>query len=109
MRIAVDAMGGDLGHAAVAGAASAVMADPDLEIRLFGPARHLEDEISRLPRPLAAASSRLCVVDAPGVVRQDQRPAQVLRGNDDTSMSGMLGCLARGEAEAGVSAGNTGA
>ncbi|MDL4863105.1 phosphate acyltransferase PlsX [Halomonas elongata] len=110
MRIAVDAMGGDLGpRAAVAGAASAVMADPGLDIQLFGPARHLDEELSRLPRSLAAASSRLCVVDAPDVVSQDQRPAEVLRGNADTSMSGMLACLAKGEADAGVSAGNTGA
>ncbi|GED22224.1 phosphate acyltransferase PlsX [Halomonas halmophila] len=110
MRIAVDAMGGDLGpRAAVAGAASAVMADPDLDILLFGPAGQLDDEISRLPRPLVAAASSMDVIDAPGVVRQDQRPAQVLRGEQTTSMSGMLACLARGEAQAGVSAGNTGA
>ncbi|MDN3555669.1 phosphate acyltransferase PlsX [Halomonas maura] len=110
MRIAVDAMGGDLGpRATVVGAASAVMADPDLEIRLFGPARQLDEEISRLPRPLAAASSHLWVEDAPAVVREDQRPAQALRHGRDTSMAAMLDCLATGGAEAGVSAGNTGA
>ncbi|MDR5868254.1 phosphate acyltransferase PlsX [Halomonas koreensis] len=110
MRIAIDAMGGDLGpRASVSGAASAVMADPGLEIRLFGPAARLEDEMSRLPRPLAAASSHLSIENAPGVVRQDQRPAQALRHGGDTSMAAMLGCLARGEADAGVSAGNTGA
>ncbi|ATJ82233.1 phosphate acyltransferase PlsX [Halomonas beimenensis] len=110
MRIAVDAMGGDLGpRATVAGAASAVMADPDLEIRLFGPAARLEDEISRLPRSLAAAPSRLHVTHAPDVVRQDQRPAQALRHGQDSSMAAMLDCLVHGEAEAGVSAGNTGA
>ncbi|MFG6178217.1 phosphate acyltransferase PlsX [Halomonas sp. THAF12] len=110
MRIAVDAMGGDLGpRATVVGAASAVMADPGLEIRLFGPAAQLEDELSRLPRPLAAASSHLSVVNADGVIRQDQRPAQALRHGHDSSMAAMLECLARGEADAGVCAGNTGA
>ncbi|MCW4151692.1 phosphate acyltransferase PlsX [Halomonas sp. 18H] len=110
MRIAVDAMGGDLGpRAAVAGAASAVTADSDLTILLYGPAAQLKDEISRLPRPLAAASSSLRLMDTPRVVTQDQPPAQVLRDAQDTSMAGMLACLANGEAQAGVSAGNTGA
>ncbi len=110
MRIAVDAMGGDLGpRATVVGAARAVIADPGLEIRLFGPAAQLEAELSRLPRPLAAASSHLDIENAPGVIRQDQRPAQALRHGHDSSMAAMLACLARGEAAAGVSAGNTGA
>lgn len=103
-------MGGDLGPlATVAGAASAVVADPHLELRLYGPAGRLEDEISRLPRHLAAAASRLQVSDAPDVIRQDQRPSDVLRHGANTSMARMLGDLAKGEAEAGVSAGNTGA
>ncbi|MCK2182670.1 phosphate acyltransferase PlsX [Halomonas getboli] len=110
MRIAVDAMGGDLGpRATVAGAASAVMADPGLEIRLFGPAARLEQELSRLPRSLAAASSHLSIENAAAEIRQDQRPAQALRHGRDSSMAAMLTCLARGEVEAGVSAGNTGA
>ncbi|QFT85620.1 Phosphate acyltransferase [Halomonas sp. THAF12] len=110
MRIAVDAMGGDLGpRATVAGAASAVMADPELDIRLFGPAARLEEELSRLPRPLAAASSHLSIENAPGEIRQDQRPAEALRRGRDSSMAAMLACLARGEVQAGVSAGNTGA
>lgn len=110
MRIAVDAMGGDLGpRATVAGAASAAVADPHLELWLYGPAACLEDEISRLPRPLAAATSRLRVSDAPDVIRQDQRPSEALRHGGGTSMARMLDDLARGQAEAGVSAGNTGA
>ncbi|GEK72316.1 MULTISPECIES: phosphate acyltransferase PlsX [Halomonas] len=110
MRIAVDAMGGDLGpRATVAGAASAVMADPELDIRLFGPAARLEEELRRLPRPLAAASSHLEIENAPGEIRQDQRPAEALRRGQGSSMAAMLACLARGEAQAGVSAGNTGA
>ncbi|WP_083582037.1 phosphate acyltransferase PlsX [Halomonas aestuarii] len=110
MRIAIDAMGGDLGpRPAVMGSAEAVLADPDLELRLFGPAERLKDEISRLPRPLAAAASRLQVSDAPGVVEQAQRPREALRHGADTSMARMLDCIADGDAQAGVSAGNTGA
>ncbi|MFO7648929.1 phosphate acyltransferase PlsX [Halomonas campaniensis] len=110
MRIAIDAMGGDLGpRATVQGAASAVIQDSRLEIRLFGVRRTLEDEISCLPRRLAAAGSRLEVVDAPRVIDQGVRPSDALRHGQDSSMARMLACVAAGEAAAGVSAGNTGA
>ncbi|MGM0693184.1 MAG: phosphate acyltransferase PlsX [Pseudomonadota bacterium] len=110
MRIAIDAMGGDLGpRPAVMGAASAAMADPELELWLFGPAGLLEDEIACLPRQLAAAASRLRVSDAPAVVQQSQRPSEALRHGGATSMARMLDCVAGDDAMAGVSAGNTGA
>lgn len=103
-------MGGDLGpRPVVMGAAQAVTADPDLWLELFGPAERLEDEISRLPRPLVAAASRLRVSDAPGEIHQSQRPSEALRHGAGSSMAGMLDSLAAGKAVAGVSAGNTGA
>ncbi|WP_133482563.1 MULTISPECIES: phosphate acyltransferase PlsX [Halomonas] len=110
MRIAIDAMGGDLGpRPAVMGAAAVAHANPDLELCLFGPAGLLADEIARLPRQLAAAAARLRVLNAPTVVQQWQRPSEVLRHGSDTSMARMLDCVASDEATAGVSAGNTGA
>jgi phosphate acyltransferase len=110
VRIAIDAMGGDLGpRAAVRGAAGAVLEVPGFEFVLVGAAECLTAEISRLPRPLAAAGACLAVSAAPGVIGQDQRPSQALRHGGDTSMSRMLAILADGEASAGVSAGNTGA
>ncbi|MEQ6887641.1 phosphate acyltransferase PlsX [Halomonas sp. CS7] len=110
MRIAIDAMGGDLGpRPVVMGSAQAVSADPDLELQLFGPAERLSDEISRLPRQFAAAAARLQVSDAPGVIRQAQRPSEALRHGAGTSMARMLDSIATGDAVAGVSAGNTGA
>jgi glycerol-3-phosphate acyltransferase PlsX len=110
VRIAIDAMGGDLGPAAaVQGAALAIEADPGLEILMFGPLQQLEEEVSRLPRPLAAARSRLDLVNAPAVVGQGDRASEVLRRGGDSSMARMLSCVAAGEAAAGVSAGNTGA
>ena len=110
MKIAIDAMGGDLGpRATVRGAASAVLHDPRLEIRLFGPRRELEDEISSLPRRLVAAGSRLEVVNAADVIAPGQRPADALRRGQASSMAMMLADVASGDAAAGVSAGNTGA
>ncbi|WP_442489677.1 phosphate acyltransferase PlsX [Halomonas litopenaei] len=110
MRIAVDAMGGDKGpRATVAGAARAVIEDPQLEIQLFGPVGLLNDEISRLPRPLAAAASHLHLCDAPDVIPADMRASQALRRGHASSMARMLDCVAAGEADVGVSSGNTGA
>lgn len=110
MRIAIDAMGGDLGpRPVIMGSAAAAMADSSLEIRLFGPAARLEDEIARLPRQLAAAALRLQVGDAPSTIQQSQRVSDALRHGGETSMVRMLDCVADGDAIAGVSAGNTGA
>ncbi|MFC2990657.1 MULTISPECIES: phosphate acyltransferase PlsX [Halomonas] len=110
MKIAIDAMGGDLGpRATVRGAASAVLHDPHLEICLFGPRRQLEGEISCLPRRLVAAGSRMEVVDASEVIAPGQRPADALRRGQASSMARMLTAVASGSAAAGVSAGNTGA
>lgn len=103
-------MGGDLGpRAAVQGAASAATADPTLEILLFGRRRLLENEVNSLPRPMVAAGSCLQIIDAPNVIDQGQSLFNALRHGQTTSMGQMLGCLSRGEASAGVSAGNTGA
>ncbi len=110
MRIAIDAMGGDLGpRATVRGAASAALQDPQLELRLFGPRQQLKREIACLPRRLAAAGSRLEVEDAAGVIAPEQRPSDALRHGGGSSMAAMLAAVATGEAAAGVSAGNTGA
>ncbi|HSH49983.1 MAG TPA: phosphate acyltransferase PlsX [Halomonas sp.] len=110
MRIAIDAMGGDLGpRATVRGAASAVSGDDRLDVVLFGQRSRLDSEIARLPRSLAAAASRLRVENVDAVLSEHQRPAQALRHGGNTSMARMLACVASGEAAAGVSAGNTGA
>ncbi len=110
MRIAVDAMGGDIGpKAAVQGSAIAAVATPALTIDLFGPASLLESELESLPRHLAAAGSRLAVHHAPLAISQEQKPSDVLRRGGDTSMARMLAQVASRQAVAGVSAGNTGA
>lgn len=110
MRLAIDAMGGDQGpRCIVEGCARAVVERSDLELVLFGPARHLVAELERLPRPLAAATSRLVVQDVPNWVRKDATAAWALRYGQSTSMAAMLRFVASGSASAGVSAGNTAA
>ncbi|MGM0783808.1 MAG: phosphate acyltransferase PlsX [Pseudomonadota bacterium] len=110
MRIAIDVMGGDSGpRAVVQGAALAALNHPGLHVDLFGPHDQLAVELANLPRHFAAAESRLSVHHAPDVIRQDQRLSEALRRGADTSMARMLAHLARGRADAGVSAGNTAA
>jgi glycerol-3-phosphate acyltransferase PlsX len=53
--------------------------------------------------------SRLLVVNATEVITMEDRPSQVLRGKADSSMRVALQLVASGQAQACVSAGNTGA
>ena len=104
--IAVDAMGGDRGPAAVvAGLAKALRGDPDARFLVFGPEATLAPLLSRRP-----ALARACAVrEAPRVVAMGDKPAAALRAAEGTSMWAALGALAQGEAQAAVSCGNTGA
>ncbi|UXZ55272.1 phosphate acyltransferase PlsX [Halomonas sp. 7T] len=110
MRLAIDVMGGDQGpRAIIEGSARAVIERPDLELTLFGPYQQIIAELSRLPQPLAAATSRLVAVDAPECVSPEATASWALRRGQSTSMARMLSSLSQNEALAGVSAGNTGA
>jgi glycerol-3-phosphate acyltransferase PlsX len=93
-RIAVDAMGGDRGPDAIVAGALAARAD-GIEPVLFGPAgldtRGLELRI------------------APDVIGMDEKPAEAVRAKPDSSLVASVRAVAKGEADAVVSAGNTGA
>ena len=103
--ISVDAMGGDLGPAAVvAGMAASASKNPDLHFIVHGP----EDVLA----PLIAKrgiEARCDIRDARGVVSMDDKPSQVMRRGQDTSMWSALEAVREGEAEVCVSCGNTGA
>ncbi len=101
MRIAVDGMGGD--HAPDEIVRGVALAETDAEILLVGP----EEQMRRLlpPRPRA----KVTIVPASGVVAMDDPPARVLRNGQDTSMAVAVDLVKRGEAQAVVSAGNSGA
>ncbi|MBZ9556557.1 MULTISPECIES: phosphate acyltransferase PlsX [unclassified Modicisalibacter] len=110
MRIAIDAMGGDLGPRAVVwGAAEALRLHPQLDVTLFGPRERLEAEVSRLPRRWRGVTTRLALSHAETTISQATRVSQALRAGRGSSLALMLDALAAGRADAGVSAGNTGA
>ena len=105
MRIAVDAMGGDMGpRVVVAGAIDAALARPG-EIRIILVGR--EDEI----RPLVGGvdPSLVEIVHASETIGMHEPPATAIRKKKDASISVALRLIREGKADAMVSAGNTGA
>ncbi len=104
--ISVDAMGGDRGSAAVvAGIAYSAKKNPELDFILHGPKAELERLVTRR-RGLA---DRCEIRDAQGVVSMEDKPSQVMRHGQGTSMWSTIESVRAGEATVAVSCGNTGA
>lgn len=110
MRIAVDAMGGDYGpRATVQGTAHALLQHDELEAQLYGPHTLLDEALQRLPKRYWPVRSRITLTDAESVVSASARPSSVLRSPETSSLHYSLRALRDGQAQACVSAGNTGA
>lgn len=106
--VALDAMGGDFGiEVTVPAALEALRQHRHLEIILVGRQEALEEALAQ--HPLAEERSRLRLVHASEVVGMDELPSRVLRNKKDSSMRRAIELVAEGEAQACVSAGNTGA
>jgi glycerol-3-phosphate acyltransferase PlsX len=107
IRIALDAMGGDHGAAVViAGAALSFARHPEIEFLLFGDRSIVAPLLDA--RPQLKAASRLVHTDV--AVQMHDKPSQALRkGRRKSSMWMAVDAVKRGEADAAVSAGNTGA
>jgi len=105
MLIAVDAMGGDFAPEAVVGGVLAVARDVAGDIALVGPAERLE---ALLPRPRARPRN-VRIVDAPQVIGMGEDPGRAVRSKPDSSLAVTVNLVRDGEADAAVSAGNSGA
>jgi glycerol-3-phosphate acyltransferase PlsX len=107
VRIALDAMGGDIGvPVVIPGAALSLKRHPDTEFLLFGDSKLIEAELARFPE-LKSASQ---VFHTDVAVKMDDKPSQALRrGRKVSSMWLAIDAVKRGDADAAVSAGNTGA
>jgi len=105
--IALDAMGGDHGPSvAVPAALAALREHAQLRIILVGVQQVLETE---LQRHHGAAAERLHIHHASQVVGMDELPSSALRSKKDSSMRVAIDLVKSGEAQACISAGNTGA
>jgi glycerol-3-phosphate acyltransferase PlsX len=100
-------MGGDHGPAVTIPAAiSFVESEPDAELILVG----LEDQLlAELKKHKASEHPRLSVVNATEVVTMDDSLEVALRRKKDSSMRVAINLVKQGQADACVSAGNTGA
>ncbi len=105
--VAIDAMGGDHGpHVTVPAALAYLKRDAEVNIVLVGLAGVIEAELQSLK---ASVTSRLRIQHASEVVTMDDPPALSLRNKKDSSMRVAINLVKTGEANACVSAGNTGA
>src|SRR5881628_1485013 len=93
-RIAVDAMGGDRGPAEIVAGALDARGD-GIEIVLFG-----DPALNSHGLELRAAS---------GVIEMHEKPSEAVRAKRDSSLVAAVRAVAQGDADAVVSAGNTGA
>ncbi len=105
-RIAIDAMGGDVGvPMMLAGAAMARHKHDGLRFILVGDEVQIKAALDNHPN-LRAASD---IIHTDGVVSGSDKPSQALRKAKSTSMGLAIDAVKRGDAGGAVSAGNTGA
>jgi glycerol-3-phosphate acyltransferase PlsX len=93
-RVAVDAMGGDRAPEEIVAGALEARAD-GIEPVLFGPP--------------GLDTGGLQLVEAPNTIEMDDKPADAVRSKPDSSLVAANRAVGRGDADAVVSAGNTGA
>jgi len=107
VRISLDAMGGDHGPSVVVpGAALALERHPDLRFLIFGDEKLVGPLLDAHPKLKPVAEVRHTDV----AVGMDEKPSQALRtGRWKSSMWQAIQAVRDGEADAAVSAGNTGA
>ncbi len=106
VRIAIDAMGGDHGPpVTVAAAVSFLRAHADSRLLLVGRQAEVEPLLGRA----GDVRPRVEIVHTDEVVAMDDPPAIALRGKRNSSMRLAVNLVKEGQAEACVSAGNTGA
>ena len=102
-RIAIDAMGGDHAPDEIVEGTLLAAAEYDAELTLVGDEARIR---ALLHGPLAKT---IHIVHAPEAVPMDQHASQALRASDRTSLGIAVSMVKKGEADAVVSAGNSGA
>ncbi|MBL7033887.1 MAG: phosphate acyltransferase PlsX [Candidatus Delongbacteria bacterium] len=106
MIIALDAMGGDFAPAAtVQGAVQALAKYDDLELVLTGDEQRLRTELAAYDYP----RERLTIEPTGSIVAMGESPTVALKEKKDSSITRAVELVKAGQAQALVSAGNTGA
>lgn len=106
IKLAIDVMGGDKApDMVIEGIARAQQQHPKVFFLLFGD----KSRITPLVEKFKVDASRITVIHAPEVITSDMKPTAALRGSKNSSMRMAIQAVADGQADAVVSAGNTGA
>jgi glycerol-3-phosphate acyltransferase PlsX len=107
LTISIDAMGGDHGpKVTIPASLDCLKNNPDLKLILVGNEAVLKP---LLEQALVDYSGRLSIQHASQCVEMDESPAKVLKNKKDSSMRVAINLVRDGQADACVSAGNTGA
>ncbi|MGI9426497.1 MAG: phosphate acyltransferase PlsX [Hyphomicrobiaceae bacterium] len=107
LTIALDAMGGDHGpKVIISGAHLSLIRHPEIRFLLYGDKDKIQEQLERYPS--VAANSKVVHTDI--AISMDEKPSQALRkGRWKSSMWLAIQAVRDGEANAVISAGNTGA
>ena len=104
--ISVDAMGGDLGPAAVvSGMSYSAKVNPDIGFIVHGDAMALKPLVAKR----RSLTGRCEIRDAKDIVQMEDKPSQAIRTGRHSSMWSAIESVRNGEASVCVSCGNTGA
>ena len=109
--IAVDAMGGDHGvEVVIPACVRAVRKNSDLKLLLVGDKAEITKHLKiKGVSPNSLLYKQFSIIHASEVVAMDELPSYALRNKKDSSMRVAINLVKEGDAEACVSAGNTGA
>ncbi len=106
VRVAVDAMGGDFWPSEpVKGAVGAVREHAGVQALLVGKPDVIEAELAKYEYP----KERVCIVPASEAIETGEPPVNAVRRKKDSSIVVGMNLVKRGEADAFVSSGSTGA
>ncbi|WP_081679043.1 phosphate acyltransferase PlsX [Methylobacter luteus] len=107
LTISIDAMGGDYGpEVTIPASLDCLKSNPDLKLILVGDETVLKQQLAQA---LIDFKDRLSIQHASQCVGMDESPSKALKNKKDSSMRVAINLVRDGQADACVSAGNTGA
>lgn len=108
MQIALDAMGGDYGPEELIAGALLAVKQTGLSVSLVGDESLLRKQLDVLT-PDAKSEKLIKIVHSTQVIEMNEHPVDAIRKKKDASIMVAFDLVRRGEADAAVSAGNSGA
>ena len=107
MKIAIDAMGGDNAPSEIVRGAVRAATDLDAQILLVGKEKEIRAELTDYFWDFS--SEKIQIVPATEVIENEDKPVHAVRSKKDSSMVRAIELVRDGQADAVLSAGNTGA